>query len=156
MPITKYIKGNLLDHDGPIAHGVNCQGKMRSGVAKDIREKYPQHYRDYIDHLSSIDQKYLFGGGEVVFTRLEDKEVPTVLGIFSQSNYGYDGGRYVNYSFVSSGFSLIDYSAYEGGWDNFVLGIPKIGAGLGGGDWNIIEQIINDATPNLEIWVYEL
>ncbi len=46
--ITKYIKGNLLDHDGPIAHGVNCQGKMNSGVAKAIRDKY------YADQMRTL------------------------------------------------------------------------------------------------------
>ena len=37
------------------------------------------------------------------------------------------------------------------------IAIPKIGCGLAGGDWNIVEQLINDTVgDDLEIWVYEL
>ena len=36
------VKGNLLDaKETIIAHQVNCQRKMNSGVAKAIKEKYP-------------------------------------------------------------------------------------------------------------------
>lgn len=41
----KFIEGNLLDSTTDIiCHQVNCQGKMSSGVAKAIREKYPKVY----------------------------------------------------------------------------------------------------------------
>ena len=40
--MIKVVKGNLLDAtEAIIAHQVNCQKKMNSGVAKAIREKYP-------------------------------------------------------------------------------------------------------------------
>ena len=40
--MIKVVKGNLLDAtEAIIAHQVNCQRKMNSGVAKAIREKYP-------------------------------------------------------------------------------------------------------------------
>ena len=176
MPITKYIKGNLLDHDGPIAHGVNCQGKMNSGVAKAIREKYPQHYEDYISQLQYFkegrdkDDYYGFGMsepdvlGKLVYTfDVSRSDQDFIAGIFSQENYGYDGKRYVNYAAIATGFTTLNYfdlhyttEPQEHIWDSRKLGIPKIGAVRGGGDWSIIEQIINDATPNLEIWVYEL
>lgn len=152
MPITKYIRGDLLSHSGPIAHGVNCMGKMASGVAKAIREKYPEHYEDYIDCTNLYQdqnekRRYL---GKYVKSKCEDGKI--IFGVFSQLYYGYDSKRYVNYAAIANGFSGI----HKLSKNNFILGIPKIGAGLGGGDWNIIEQIINDATPNLEIWVYEL
>jgi hypothetical protein len=38
--------------------------------------------------------------------------------------------------------------------DNLVLGMPKIGAGLGGGEWGIISNIIDrvfEDTP-VQIW----
>ena len=31
-----------------IVHGVNCQGKMNSGVAKAIREAFPVVYEEYM------------------------------------------------------------------------------------------------------------
>lgn len=152
-----YIKGNLLDHDGPIAHGVNCQGKMNSGVAKAIREKYPEHYRHYKSlinkgKLTEVGTAFCRPGHVLDNT---SKVTQAVWGLATQKFYGYDGKRYVNYSAIGRVFKFLDtmYYMYP---IKHVLGIPKIGAGLGGGDWSIIEQIINDATPKLEIWVYEL
>lgn len=146
--IIDYRKGNLLDHDGPIAHGVNCQGKMNSGVAKAIREKYPQHYRDYMHEVSTGGVPPLLLGN--VFCT--DQKV---WGLFTQLVYGYNGVRYVNYWAVANCFRKLNRHLIKPLYPP-ILGIPKIGAGLGGGDWNIIEQIINDATPNLDIIVYEL
>ena len=42
-----YVKGNLLDSDCDyICHQVNCQGVMGSGIAKQIRERWPEVYKD--------------------------------------------------------------------------------------------------------------
>ena len=39
---TAHIKfGNILDAKGIIMHGCNAQGVMGSGLAKDIRERWP-------------------------------------------------------------------------------------------------------------------
>ena len=41
-------KGNLLESDCDyICQQVNCQGKMNSGIAKQIREKWPVVYQNY-------------------------------------------------------------------------------------------------------------
>ncbi len=150
--ITKYIKGNLLDHDGPIAHGCNAQGKMNSGVAKAIRETYPKAYTDYVDF---INNEAYSAYDEFVCKSVDTDTGKTIFNLITQPTYGYDGGRYVNYANVARAFADLEWN-YSIDHGNSPLGIPKIGAGLGGGDWSILEQIINDATPNLEIWVYEL
>jgi len=36
------------------------------------------------------------------------------------------------------------------------IGIPKIGSGLGGGDWDIIENIVNKVFVDTDIYVYIL
>lgn len=35
------------------------------------------------------------------------------------------------------------------------IAMPKIGSGLGGGDWNTIAQIINTEIQDLKVKVYE-
>lgn len=41
-----YLNKNIITiQEGVIAHGVNCTGAMNSGVAKAIREKWPEVYR---------------------------------------------------------------------------------------------------------------
>lgn len=157
MPITKYIKGNLLDHDGPIAHGVNCRGKMNSGVAKAISEKYLSIYTSYADFIDLIRRHVWYVESPLGFidVHVDYDYDQTIINMFTQNDYGHDGERYVSYSAIRSCFSSVnDYRKKILG--NAILGIPKIGAGLGGGDWGIIEKIINDVTPDIEIWVYEL
>ena len=40
--MIRYVKGNLLDSDCTyICHQVNCKGVMNSGIAKQIRKKWP-------------------------------------------------------------------------------------------------------------------
>lgn len=40
--------------------------------------------------------------------------------------------------------------------NNASIHAPRIGAGLAGGSWNIIEKIITETMPNLEIYIYDL
>ena len=48
-----YVKGNLLDSNCDyICHQVNCQGVMGSGIARQIRERWPEVYKDYYDHCN--------------------------------------------------------------------------------------------------------
>ena len=50
------IKGNLLDTNCQyICHQVNCQGKMNSGVAKAIRDKWPEVYIQYLKKYADAD-----------------------------------------------------------------------------------------------------
>ena len=54
--MIRVVKGNLLDaREIVIAHQVNCQKKMNSGVAKAIREKYPEVYEKYLIHKKRIN-----------------------------------------------------------------------------------------------------
>ena len=111
-----------------------------------------------MDHESILRGVYLqcFCGPCHNLQRPDEDKGFAVWGIATQENYGYDGRQYVDYARVKKGFYRLNrfYTIYNQQTKNNILGIPKIGAGLGGGDWNTIESIINEATPNLEIWVY--
>lgn len=150
MPITKYINGDLLDAKANyIAHGVNCQGVMGSGVAKVIKEKFPEVYREYSAILNAFPKSILLGYCQIV--PIENYNYKGVLNLFTQFNYGYDKKRYVNYKAIVDSFTLLNNRC-----NGKLIAIPKIGAGLGGGDWNIIKELIDDSTPNTEIHVYYL
>ena len=54
--MIKTVEVNLLEaKERCICHQVNCQGVMGSGVALQIKRKYPQAYKDYkiLDSLPS-------------------------------------------------------------------------------------------------------
>ena len=149
--IVEYIKGSILDTTIKyIAHGVNCQNKMGSGVAKVLYKSYPEVKEWYHEFCDSIDIEHRLGKVMHIPTlTLDDKKI---INCFTQYDYGYDGKRYVNYWAIGECFKKLakDPRINE-------LAIPKIGSGLAGGDWDIISQIINDATgDDLNVYVYYL
>lgn len=150
--ITKYIKGDILTTELKIiCQGVNCQNVMGSGVARVIYERYPKTktlYHKYAQNFQLGEQNKLLGEIQAI-NHIDDK---TIINCFTQLNYGNDGKKYVNYAAIVQCFKSLTEN-FEGD----KIAIPKIGAGLAGGNWEIIEQIINDATgDDLEVWVYEL
>lgn len=98
--ITKYIVGDITQTELKyIAHGVNCQNKMGSGVARALYEKFPEVKTEYHVHCDGNNPYHLMG--EVQRVKSGDK---TIFNMFTQLNYGYDGKRYVDYSCIVNCF----------------------------------------------------
>lgn len=149
--ITAYIKNDLFATELEyIAHGCNCQGVMGSGVAKIVKEKYPTAFDEY---KNKCDRELQYGTyqnrltGTVQYVPQPDGKI--IVNMFTQIKFGKTG-KYVSYDAIYECFRAIE--------DNIKiakLAIPRIGAGLGGGQWNIISTIIESVTPNTEIYVYD-
>ena len=158
--MIKYRKGNLLDvTHGVIAHGVNCQGVMGSGVAKAVRAKYPHVYEAYRSRCLFTEGKGLLGQVQLLDSVQTDgtrtcppDDLLLVANCFTQDRYGTDK-RYVNYEAIAQCFATLNKRVPN--MYGCPLHIPKIGAGLAGGDWNVIEAIINSEYKS-EIICWEL
>ena len=147
-----------------IAHGCNAQGVMNSGVAKTIRKTFPKAYEDYIQWY---EQAYWKGFGksplgDVIITKTENK---AIFNCITQMYYGRNGKQYVDYEAVEK--CMIEINNSVGYFQNDVslmdkdmilngIAMPMIGAGLGGGDWNIISDIIESTLTNVVPTVYQL
>ena len=96
--MINYVKGNLLDSNCDyICHQVNCQGVMGSGIARQIRERWPEvyeGYRKFCAFYGHNDTANLLGK---VFRARTAPGEKFVLNMFSQDNYGYDGSRFTSY-----------------------------------------------------------
>lgn len=139
---TKY--GDLLEAEEKyICHCVNAQGRMASGVAKLIRAKYPKAYDTYMNVHNSKGLKL----GNIIGA---DCGQHIVLNLVGQKNYGYDGKVYVDYAALRKGISLINKNINE------PVAFPMIGAGLAGGDWKLISEIIEEESTNFQPVVYIL
>lgn len=154
MAIVKYIKGSILDAPQKyIAHGVNCQNVMGSGVAKVLFKEYPIIKRDYHDYCKNVEPNELLGKVDIV--ELEDQVHEKVFNCFTQEFYGYDGKKYVNYEAIYNCFNYIAKFLNTSFYPE--IAIPKIGCGLAGGNWEIVSRIIDDATgDDLDVYVYYL
>ncbi len=171
MPIIKTVKGDLLNATEPfVAHGVNCLGLMGAGVARSIAAKWPASelkYREYCFKFSKKPSDLL--GRSLATHEKQDNKV--LFHLFTQENYGTDS-RKVNYGAIGRSFSELnntlkvmrDFDKHmeketKGDPEQIgipVVAIPRIGAGLGGGDWALIEEIINGCTPDIAVVVYDI
>lgn len=133
----KKVKGDLLkSNKNVIAHGCNCQGSMGAGIAKQIKEQYPKAYEKYVKACSEYSADDLLGRVQYV----EINNTFYIANLFTQKYYGR----------LHNG---LDYDVFKKCMDKLIgdcaknhifLGIPKIGCGLAGGDWNRCEDIISD------------
>lgn len=149
--MVKYVKGNLLDSDCDyICHQVNCQGVMGSGIAKQIRERWPIVYDRYEFRCGLSTPERLLGTFDIV--KVDDNQ--TIVNIYGQLNYGYDGQRYTDYKAFFMALTTFSYILPKGS----TIGFPKnIGCGLGGGDWNVISALIEDVLgKDFDVYIYEL
>ena len=118
-----------------LIHQVNCQGVMNSGIAKQIRNEYPEHFEDYLNS-SPVLSGY-------VETSWNDGNSKGICGVFSQKHYGYDGKRYTNYAALSTGITNFLNNRCLYPIDKFIIPY-KIGCDRGGGDWNIVSTLLED------------
>ena len=152
--MIKHIKGDIFEQNADvICHQVNCQGIMASGVAKQVREKYPWVYATYkraCDQAKKSGMRML-GRCQEVF--IDENRV--IVNVFSQNDYGYDGKCYTNYEVLRDCLGTIS-EKYKGK----TIAIPYLmGCCRGGGDWNIvyhyIETIFTDENTTLLICEYD-
>lgn len=145
----KYVKGDLLKADVDlIAHGCNCIQSMGAGIAVAIARKFPQVERA---DKAFEPQKPKERLGLVDIVKVNGPRIKFVANCYTQLKVG-EGIR-VSYSAIRKCMEQLHGFASE---NSLTVGIPKIGAGLGGGDWKKIEAIIDDVFNDAEIYVYSL
>jgi len=143
-----YHKGNLFESEiTTIVHGCNAQGVMGSGVAKIVKDQYFDAYKFYADQYDEHGLKL----GDVQFVPANGKVIANAI---TQNLYGKDGKRFVNYEAVAECMSTINRVLKLSGETRVAM--PQIGAGLGGGDWNVIAAIIESEMIDVEPHVYVL
>ena len=130
-----------------IAHGCNAQGVMRSGVAAAVRQFWPEAF----DVYERQDNMYVLAMGSVIYAEARGKIIANCI---TQQYYGRDNRKYVSYDAVRSCLDTLNQDMEA---ENiYSIAMPKIGAGLGGGDWEIIQQIIKDEFDDaVTVFIYD-
>jgi len=145
--------GDIRDSKSPlIIQQVNCQGAMNSGLAKNIRDKWPIVYDNYYQFVRSRTIKSALLG-ECQF--VDVSETQKVVNVFGQLYYGYDGKKYTSYDAIDSAFKKL--ANYVSTNNIRSIAIPyNFGSGRGGADWNVVKEIIvsafKDTYVTIEIW----
>ena len=162
-----FVKGDMLEAKlDYYCHQVNCQARMGSGIAKSIKTKWHRVYEDYIALCDKREEEIyqMCGGmengldwtetllGEIQLVPVEvDK---TVINMFAQQYYGYDGKRYTSYDGFWSCLGKIREQVPIGS----KIGFPDhIGCGLGGANWEVIKTMIWEAlSEDYDVYIYKL
>lgn len=153
MQVIKF--GDILSlNKGVIVHGCNAQGVMGSGLAAQIKSQYPECFKVYHDICKSEDRKSELLGQIIPYSCGD----LIIINAIVQLSFGKDGKKYVSYKALDMCFRTLSEVLDSMGEQE--VHYPLIGAGLGGGEWSIISQIIDSAfhaypkiTRNL--WIYE-
>ena len=142
--------GNLLDTPVDyICHQVNCQGRMGSGIARQIRDKWPDVYEAYIRAYHNSNNTL----GDIQLIAHKDRK-QVVINLYAQEYYGYDGRRYTSYDAFWACLGEIKKTVPKGS----KIGFPeRIGCGLGGANWEVIRTMIEQVlAEDFEVYIYKL
>lgn len=127
----KYIVKDLTHVDlGIIAHGCNCSGGFASGVAGQIRKRWPIAYEKYKELIGNGNLNYI---GAIQMVPIYENDTLFVANCFTQKFYGRNG-RYAIPSAIESSLSQVFKYADQ---LDLPIYMPKIGCGLGGLGWEI-------------------
>jgi len=168
MNNVSYIDGDLikLAKEGKfdvIAHGCNCHSTMGAGIAPQMAKAFGcdrfemELYGTDINKLGNIDYQ-TFVLGENAIWSLEDfknnRNEPelTVVNAYTQFNYGrnHANGDAKPLSYEALTLCMKKMNVVFSGKH---IGLPKIGAGLAGGDWNKIESIIKRELKDCKVTI---
>jgi len=137
--MLKHTKGNLLDlaeagEFDVVVHGCNCFNTMGGGIAREIRERYP--------NVAKVDITTVRGDytklGTWTECAVDAGKGFTILNCYTQYSVSRDTDVFEYIAFALILQKLLHIHGTER------LGFPYIGMGLAGGNKDIIIPMIQD------------
>jgi O-acetyl-ADP-ribose deacetylase (regulator of RNase III) len=150
--MIKIIDGNLFDSNANIiCHQCNCQGVMGSGVAAEVKRRYPhvfQAYRkDYLDGKLKL--------GYVCFATAKPDQV--IANMCGQNVFGYDGNRYTDYDGLKKCLDEVyEYASFSYDVKPTIAFPWNMACCRGGGDWNVVRRMIEDIFSSFDVEIWRL
>lgn len=148
--MQRIIRGDLLELGASgqfdvIIHGCNCMNTMGKGIALSVRQRFPAAY--VVDQATEPGAREKLGTYSCATVNCKDNNgssyhVLTVVNAYTQYHYSprfAHNGVNVDYQALRAAFRRIkqDFAGRR-------IGYSRIGAGLAGGDWTIISEIIDE------------
>lgn len=144
--MIKIIEKDILTiNTGVIVHQVNCRGIMGGGIAAQIRLKYPKVCEEYSAMCNLVDEidRYSLLGQAQFCKATPDLFIANVFGQLSTSR----NSRETEYYALKHGLesTIVRFLA-----DTEIYLPYNIGCGLGGGDWNIVNRMLERLSETFE------
>jgi O-acetyl-ADP-ribose deacetylase (regulator of RNase III) len=164
MKTLKYVTGNLLlskDVD-VIGHQCNCQNTMGSGIARSIKEMYPEAWQADVE--ANLLGENTLGNLSVAdiapeTSKKHGTKIKFIFNLYGQNLYG-KGNRQTDYEAIYSALEGMAASlAFPGTEPRPVVGFPYLMSSFrAGGNWDIISRMIEvafDTFPG-DVLIYKL
>ena len=141
--IYQEVEGDLiaLAKEGKfdvITHGCNCMCTMGAGIAPQMAKAFgvDQYSLESSAHVGDMNKL-----GQIEWYVEREGPIPFVVNSYTQYNYGrnHADGDATPFDYVAFTLCMRKMNHIFKGKH---IGMPKIGAGLAGGDWELIQQII--------------
>ncbi|GKX52701.1 hypothetical protein SOASR029_30100 [Budvicia aquatica] len=128
---VKFVSGDIFSANTitAFAHGCNCAGAMGKGIAVEFKKRWPKMYAEY--HRLCKAGEYKLGD---VFVWHQDDV--TIFNLGTQAHWT----KKAELSAIEKSVSLMLEIAKKEGINEIAM--PRIGAGLGGADWDEIKQLL--------------
>ena len=164
--MIKFFNGDLLKSGcDVICHQVNEYGVMGAGIAKQIKEKYPKAFEDYI---KAIKEKTSKGENLPLIALSKQPDGVVIANMFTQRK-GKTDIEILRKAVTLLVLQVFDLFITKGKMDShtgvlfdrpFRVGIPyKYGCGIAKGDWENVLKVWKDVFGeleyiDLEVWKY--
>lgn len=147
----RFVTGDLFANEHQVdalAHGCNCQGSMGAGVAVGFRERYPTMYETYREMCKATPRQFNLGDAWL----WKQDGAAAVFNLATQERYWRCRATY---EAVETALQNMRRQADAEGIAR--IGMPRIGAGLGGLSWKKVKAIIEKVFAGWEgeLVVYE-
>jgi len=145
-----YKKGDLVKaaKNGEVdflLHAANCFSTMGSGIAASIKKAFPKAYEADRQHHGTPIRRI----GDFSEAKIGNL---TIVNLYCQYDYGTDYRRF-EYGSFKYALSLF---CNENMLNGKTIGLPKIGCGLAGAKWDLVEAILIQIVAAGNWIVYEL
>ena len=128
------IKLALEGNFDVIIHGCNCFCTMGAGIAKGIKTEFPEAFK--ADANTEKGSKEKLGTYSSATVSRNGHEI-TIINAYTQHHWRGRGIK-ADYDAIQKVFASVKQSH-----SGKRIGYPLIGAGLAGGDWSVISNIIS-------------
>lgn len=155
LDVLHFVQGNVLE-PRPFPPEIICQltndkaVRWGGGVSKQSAKRYPAAEAEYSEWLKSVPKARRLG--EVHYARIADDR--TIASILAQEGFGPTEVPRIRYQALDK--ALNQLSQYARKMDASVH-MPRIGTGVAGGEWPMIEDMLRTHFTGLRqgVWIYD-
>jgi O-acetyl-ADP-ribose deacetylase (regulator of RNase III) len=137
------VDGNAIDEfmnstgTAIFMHGANCQSMMGAGIALEVRNRLPELY--YLDKYDIRTPHQKLGSFSAVLLGVgPDQKSKIGVNLYTQFNGGANFDMIAMINSLNS--FILSLHPSLGASSDITIYIPKIGSGIGGGNWQKIEK----------------